>query len=275
MLRQGEGQGEPLVLLHGIPSSERIWNSVVPLVATHHDVIVPTLLGHNGGPVAKERPASIEHIINDMERQLDELALEKVHLAGNSLGGWIAIELARRGRALTVCAHSPSGTWDVDWEDVKRGAKKMSSAVRDTRRSRAVLPLLARSKRLRHLLLRDIAVHGERVGPAELLAIADDTIGCEIAEDLLSTLIEAQLAPLDPLPCPITLAWSGCDRLLPVDVFGARARELIPGARFIVLDDVGHVPMLDDPQLVAQTILTATAPSSHGNSAVAVPGPSS
>ena len=36
---------------------------------------------------------------------------------------------------------------------------------------------------------------------------------------------------------------------------GARARELVPGARFIVLDDVGHVPMLDDPELVARTIL--------------------
>jgi pimeloyl-ACP methyl ester carboxylesterase len=96
MLRQG--QGEPLVLLHGILCSERIWNGVVPLVATHHDVIVPTLLGHNGGPVATERPVSIEHIIDDMERQLDELGLGKVHLAGNSLGGWIAIELARRGR---------------------------------------------------------------------------------------------------------------------------------------------------------------------------------
>jgi pimeloyl-ACP methyl ester carboxylesterase len=269
MLRQG--QGEPLVLLHGILCSERIWNGVVPLVATHHDVIVPTELGHNGGPVAKERPVSIEHIIDDIERQLDELALEKVHFAGNSLGGWIAIELARRGRALTVCALSPAGTWDVDWEDVKRVTKKLSSSVRDTRRSRAMLPLLARSKRLRHLLLRDIAVHGERVGPAELLAIADDTIGCEIAEDI-STIAGAQIAPLDPPPCPITLAWSGCDRLLPVDVFGARARELIPGARWIVLDDVGHVPMLDDPQLVAQTILTATATSSHGNTAAASPG---
>jgi len=261
MLRQG--QGEPLVLLHGILGSERTWNSVVPLVATHHDVIVPNLLGHSGGATVKERPVSIEHIIDDVERQLDELALEKVHLAGNSLGGWVAIELARRGRALTVCALSPSGTWDVDWEDVKSASKKMSSAVRDTRRSRAMLPLLARSKRLRHWILRLSTVHGERVSPAELLAGADDVLGCEIGD--LSAIAGAQIAPLNPPPCPITLAWSGCDRLFPVDVYGARAREMIPGARWIVLEDVGHVPMRDDPQLVAQTILTAAAASPHDN----------
>jgi pimeloyl-ACP methyl ester carboxylesterase len=268
MLRQGEG--EPLVLLHGILCAERIWSRVVPLVATHHDVIVPTALGHHGGPLAKVRPASIEHVIDDMERQLDELGLGKVHLAGNSMGGWIAIELARRGRALTVCALSPAGTWDVDWDDTKRVSKALMTGVRDVRRSRAMLPLLARSKRLRHWALRRSAVHGERVSPAELLALADDIIGCEIAEDLLTT--DAQLAPLHPPPCPVTLAWSGQDRLFPVDPYGSHARELIPGASFIVLDDVGHVPMLDDPQLVAQTILAVTASSSHRDTADVSPG---
>jgi pimeloyl-ACP methyl ester carboxylesterase len=247
----------------------------VPLLATHHDVIVPTALGHHGGPPAKERPARIEHVIDDMERQLDELGLGQVHLAGNSMGGWIAIELARRGRALTVCALSPAGTWDVNWDDTKRVSKALMTGVRDVRRSRAMLPLLARSKRLRHWALRRSAVHGERVSPAELLALADDIIGCEVAEDLLAApahLAPAQLAPLDPPPCPITLAWSAQDRLFPVKVFGSRARELIPGARFIVLDDVGHVPMFDDPQLVAQTILAATAAGSHRNTAEVSPG---
>jgi pimeloyl-ACP methyl ester carboxylesterase len=57
---------------------------------------------------------------------------------------------------------------------------------------------------------------------------------------------------LDLPPCPITLAWCAQDRIFPVDVYGARARELVPGARFIVLDDVGHVPMFDDPKVVAR-----------------------
>jgi pimeloyl-ACP methyl ester carboxylesterase len=65
-------------------------------------------------------------------------------------------------------------------------------------------------------------------------------------------------------PRPITLAWSNQDSTFPVGVYGARAREMIPGARFIVLDDVGHVPMFGDPQLVADTISAATEAAAPG-----------
>ena len=258
MLRKGSG--EPLVLLHGIISGERVWSNVLPLLAPHHDVIVLTTLGHNGGPPVTIRPANLDHLIDDVERQLDELGVGKVHLAGNSLGGWIAIELARRGRARTVCALSPAGAWDHDWTDKQRVFKLLSDALRDARRLRGLAPLGANSKLVRRIALRHMAVHGERVSPAEFLAALDDTAGCVIAEDLLAD--GAQLEPLDPTPCPITLAWSARDQLFLVDVYGARARHLIPGARFVVLEDVGHVPMFDDPQLVAQTILATTRQSS-------------
>jgi pimeloyl-ACP methyl ester carboxylesterase len=128
--------------------------------------------------------------------------------------------------------------------------------VRDGRRSRTVLPLLVRDPRFRHWALRHTAAHGERVSGHELLDSVDDAIGCPIYRDLLDS--DECLARLDPPPCPITLAWCGQDRIFPVDVYGARARELVPGARFIVLDDVGHVPMFDDPKLVAETILAGT-----------------
>jgi pimeloyl-ACP methyl ester carboxylesterase len=255
MLR--EGTGAPLVLLHGILGSERMWEDVVPLLADRHEVIAPTLLGHRGGHAPSARPASVERLVEDVERVLAELGLGQVHVAGNSMGGWVALELARRGRALSVCALSPAGAWQAGTENARRRPEILLAAVRDTRRSRRLLPLLARSRGFRRWALRNTAAHGEQVSRARLLALADDVIGCEIAEDLL--LSSAQLAPLDPAPCPITLAWSARDRLFPVDQHGARARELIPEAQFLVLDGVGHVPMLDDPRLVARTILEATA----------------
>jgi pimeloyl-ACP methyl ester carboxylesterase len=254
--------------LHGILCGERVWGNVVALLAGHHDVSIPTMLGHNGGPPARLRPASIEHVVDDAERLLDELGLAKAHLAGNSMGGWVALELARRGRALTVCALSPAGMWGAD-----TGGQRVSvllRAMRDTRRSRGILPLAARSGRIRRWALRNNALHGERVSPAEFLALTGDVIGCQIGEDLLAS--DARLASLDPPPCPITLAWSGQDRIFPVEVYRSRARDLIPAANFIVLDGVGHVPMLDDPQLVAQTILAVTTTSPHHNTADAGPG---
>ena len=256
MLRQGDG--EPLVLFHGILCASRVWRHVVPPLAAHYEVIAPTELGHLGGEACAARPASFEDVVDDAERLLDELKLDKVHLAGNSLGGWISIELARRGRAKTVCALSPAGAWDRDWDDKNRLYSVLRVARRDARRSRRLLPLLSHSARFRRWALSEVAVHGDRVGRADYLDFADDAIGCSILEDIIADTAEAQLAPLEPPPCPITLAWSGEDRLFPVDVYGARAQEMIPGARLVVLDGVGHVPMYDDPKLVADTIRAAT-----------------
>jgi pimeloyl-ACP methyl ester carboxylesterase len=69
---------------------------------------------------------------------------------------------------------------------------------------------------------------------------------------------EEQIAPLDPLPCPITLAWSEKDAMLPVASYGPNARKRLPQATFEILPDVGHDPMMDDPSLVAHTILACT-----------------
>ena len=101
MLRQGDG--EPLVLLHGIFQADRVWRHVVPPLAEHYDVIAPMGFGH-GGRVPDKRPTTFEDWVDDSEQILDELGLDKPHLAGNSSGGWVALELARRGRAKTVCA---------------------------------------------------------------------------------------------------------------------------------------------------------------------------
>ena len=251
-----EGQGEPLVLLHGITCTEGIWRRVVPLVAPSHDTIALTALGHRGGPPAQARPARIEHLADDLERQLDELHLETAHIAGNSMGGWLALELARRGRARTVCALSPAGTWDATSEAHRRSREALRRTAADVRRARPWMPLLMRSGAARRFALRLNVVHGDRVARQELIALADDLLGCEVIDNLLDT--DEQLAPLDPPPCPITIAWSRRDRVLPLDRNGARARELVPGARFLVLEDVGHAAMLDDPGLVAATILATT-----------------
>ena len=234
-----------------------MWKHVVPLLAGRYDVIAPTMLGHRGGRPAGVRPARLQYIVEDAQRLLDELGLGQAHLAGNSLGGRVALELARLGRARTVCALSPSGTWQAGSEDHRRATESLRATVLAARRSRAVLGLPARSGRFRRWALRETAAHGERVSPAELLGLTDDLLGCTIVEDLFHE--AARLAPLDPPPCPIALAWAAEDRVFPLQINGVNARELIPGARWIVLDDVGHVPMLDDPQLVAQTILTAAA----------------
>jgi pimeloyl-ACP methyl ester carboxylesterase len=253
VLRQGDG--EPLVLFHGIFQSDRTWRPVIAPLAEQFDVIAPLGLGH-GGRVPDSHPVSFQDWVDDSERTLDELGLRKAHLAGSSSGGWIAIELARHGRAKTVCALSPAGAWDREWEDMTRVRDALRTAMSETRRSRRLLPLLCASGRFRRFMMSDVAVHGDRLSRAEAVDSAEDVLACEVMEDAIAD--PSQLQPLDPPPCPITLAWSAEDRLFPIDLYGARAREMIPGARFIVLDGVGHVPMFDDPGLTADTIAVAT-----------------
>jgi pimeloyl-ACP methyl ester carboxylesterase len=176
---------------------------------------------------------------------------------GNSLGGWVAIELARRGRALTVTAFSPAGTWTAGTTEQTRGARKIRRTLWAARLGRALpMRLVFRSASARRLTLRDAALHGDRLTPEQALETINDLLGCVVMEDVLTTTEE--LAPLVDLPCPMTLAWSGADALLPLEVNGAVARRRLPGARFVVLDGVGHVPMIDDPDLVVQAAMSTT-----------------
>lgn len=87
----------------------------------------------------------------------------------------------------------------------------------------------------------------------------DDIMGCSLnVDDVLGS--GEHLAPLDPLPCPVTIAWSGKDAIIPVPACDKIARERLPQATFTTLPDVGHLPMIDDADLVARTILAVTAP---------------
>jgi pimeloyl-ACP methyl ester carboxylesterase len=249
------------VLLHGVMGSERMWQDVAPLLAADHDVIAFTALGHAGGPPALQRPVRYRDVLDTAERQLDELSLDRAHLVGNSMGGWIALDLARRGRALSVCAISPAGMWPPG--GAPRSRARLRQGLRMGRITRPVLPILYRSARIRRFALRNIAANGASVPRDRTLELTDDMLGCRIAEDMLTT--DECFAPLDPAPCPITIAWCQLDRLFPETEFGARAKERVPCVRYVVLRDVGHVPMLDEPQLVAAVIresLDATITSS-------------
>jgi len=255
MLRQGNGP--PLVLFHGVLCSERVWDRVLPLVAPYHDTIALTALGHKGGNPPRTRPARFSHIVDDAQEALDRLGIAKAHLAGNSMGGWVALELARRGRAESVCALSPAGCWPADAGNAGDAGDRLRAAIRQARFGRFVLPLLARSGRFRRWAMRLNAAHGDRLTATEMVARADDLLQCVAGQDLLRT--DEALAPFLSLPCPVTLAWSERDRVLPMRSHGERAKTLMPGARFVVLSDVGHVPMFDAPDLVARTLLETTA----------------
>lgn len=250
----------PLVLLHGILMSGNGWQDVVPLLSDQHRVHTFTTAGHRGGSPAPPRPATVSDLVDDAERYLDAHGLERPHVVGLSLGGWMAIELARRGRAATVCAFAPAGFWSSGDSAQAHVLKQIHKFVAIGRVARPLRPMVAvamKSATVRRLGLRDAACHADRITTAQSVSAIDDIIGCTVdVDDFLGS--GEQIAPLDPLPCPVTIAWSGNDAIVPVPLCDPIARRRVPQALFTTLPGVGHVPMVDDPALVARTILTVT-----------------
>jgi pimeloyl-ACP methyl ester carboxylesterase len=257
------GSGPPLVLLHGLMMSWRAWSRVLPELSGRHTLYAPTLPGHRGGPRLRPgEPVDIETITDAVERLLDEEAIDTAHLAGNSLGGRITLELARRGRARSVVALSPAGAWRTtrDLDRLHAGVRVGVSMGR-SRVSRAYLHLPSS----RRMLLRTLCENGHRLSVAEARAILDDMAGCTAARGLLAAGGQDRgIAPIerrdtaDSRGTAITVAWGDHDRLIPFARYGAPMLERIPDAEYIPLPGAGHVPMLDDPAAVAATILAVS-----------------
>ena len=105
------GQGEPLVLLHPLGSSRAAWDAIVPALAERFDVIAVDLPGFGA---SAPLPAGIDRAQPSWPGRrgmLDDLRIDRPHLAGNSLGGWVAMELAKTRPVRSVTLLSPAGLW--------------------------------------------------------------------------------------------------------------------------------------------------------------------
>ncbi|MGA9356759.1 MAG: alpha/beta fold hydrolase [Mycobacterium sp.] len=162
--------------------SDSAWRDTIPLVAVHHEVFTPTAIGHRGGPPVQRRPVTIWDVIDAAERYLDEHGLERPHLAGNSMGGFVALELARRGRAQSVSAFSPAGLWSDALR--ARVIKRVRRATAMTRIARDIAPLVMKPPPLRPWAMRDLAWHGDRISAARAVEAANDRLACSIIDDV-------------------------------------------------------------------------------------------
>ena len=253
------GTGTPLLLLHGVSGIWRAWSPVLPYVEPHHDVIVPTLPGHAGGPPLDSRIApSVEALADGVEEELDRLGLRQVHIAGNSLGGWIGIELARRGRARSLVLFSPPGAWRSQ-RSIELRAAGVRRSVGALGRCSSRADAMAANALMRWLLLAGQVAHPNRVPPEALAAYIRANGAAPVVAPLLQAIPLQQVQPLPAVrDYPVRLVWGDRDRVLPFDGFGAPMLERLPGAELIRLKGVGHVPMSDDPVTVAKLILEVT-----------------
>jgi pimeloyl-ACP methyl ester carboxylesterase len=244
------GTGTPLLLLHGFTDTWRTWELVLPALERHREVLAPTLAGHTGGPPAE--PLTGTTLVEAVERLLDGSGLETVDVAGTSLGGYVALQLAARGRARSVVALAPAG----DEVAGREALAHLRSMRRVLERSAALADTVVATRGGRRAATRDLTVRFEHI-PAEL--IAHQLVGaarCPTALPLIER-GERDGWPLDAarVACPVRIVWGTGDRLLPWPRSAERWRRELPQADVVVLDGVGHCPQLDVPLEAAELIL--------------------
>jgi pimeloyl-ACP methyl ester carboxylesterase len=264
------GHGEPLVLVHGFTATWRCWLPVLAELVPRFEVIAPTLHGHDGGPpVPEDRAHSLSGAADHLERLLDSHGVGTAHFAGNSMGGALSLELAKRGRARSVIAISPGGGWAPGHaQEVERIIRLFKRNRAAAQASRRYAQKMFSRPRLRRLGFRDYMTRGHLMPGVEALRLAESSLRCDVVDDVYATMRDgtARVVDLDRISCPVLVLWGEYDRVLPLEHHARHFRDGIAGVEYRVLRGLGHVPMWDDPAHVAGAIGDfAAAATARGN----------
>lgn len=244
-----DGSGEPLVLIHGLGGSKRVWAPVISRLAAERDVIAVDLPGFGDSPVLAGGVApSAANLGAAVSEHCAVLGIERPHLAGNSLGGWAALEIAKVGGAATVCAISPAGLWR---DPLGPRAYDSHGAAR---RLRPLLAALISSKRIRDGLLRSTVARPHNLSRAEARTLINDWLGSTGYAAANAEMRSHVFEHPELVTVPTTIAWGTEDRL----VRAPKPERMPPGARYVELDGLGHTPTWDDPELIAELLLQAS-----------------
>jgi pimeloyl-ACP methyl ester carboxylesterase len=252
------GSGEPVLLLHPFLISQVVWQKVAPRLADtgRYEVFAPTMAGHNGGPRAGTWFLSSAVLADHVERQLDELGWDTAHIVGNSLGGWVAFELERRGRARTVTGIAPAGGW-TRWAPTKfEVIAKFVSGLPFLALARLAGTRALRLPFSRQLATLPISGTPDGVSDSELEAITDDAAHCPAYFQLMGkALLLPGLLELAQTAVPAHLVICGKDRVFPAPRSLRYYQAQLPaGTRVTELDGLGHIPMFEAPELVTEVI---------------------
>src|SRR3954454_2381491 len=272
MIRHRAGSGDPLLLLHGLGLTWRCWRPVLPDLERAHDVVAMDLPGFGAAPplprgrrppraapppLPPGRRPTVAALSDAIEAALDDAALESVHVAGNSLGGWMAVELARRGRARSVVALSPAGL-ELPPERLYVISLNQTMRLR-TMAAAPVAPVAVASRVARTALLAPMRSRPWRVSAgdaAEEVRAFGRSPGFQ--PTLHWTIAVAAPAGLDAVAVPVRICFGTRDVML-APLTAPRYATAIPGADLRPLHGCGHVPMADDPAGVAAAVTDVAA----------------
>ncbi|HZF43866.1 MAG TPA: alpha/beta fold hydrolase [Sphingomonadaceae bacterium] len=251
------GAGKPLLLVHGLGSSWKSWQLIVPALAADREVIAVDLPGHGATPAGADS-GTFEGQVRSLDAFLEEQKLVGVDMVGSSMGGRMVLELARRGRAGTVVSLDPGGFWQ-GWErDYVRTS--LGASIGLLRMIKPSLPALAANPASRAALLAQLSARpwalDARLVADELNAFASSTVAVSLTLNLTEG--PMQQGPAAPSARPLVIGWGRSDRLL-FPTQAARAVAAFPSASLHWFEGSGHFPMWDQPEETLRVIREAVA----------------
>ena len=249
------GTGRPLVLLHGLGGTWRAWKPLFPALTAECDLLALTLPGHLDAPALPAAVAPTVKALTDwLAAELDSAGFATAHIVGNSLGGWLALELARRGRARSVFALAPIGF--IQPGEGRRLVRRLRTGRAAASFLRPVAHRLAGYALGRRLMFRDVIFDGSALPADDARQWIDAFVACPAFDAILDAL-EAEPPP--PLPrdlgCPVRIVWPANDRMTPEQTFAGRFANALPTAARVHLPAAGHIPMAEAPERLAALIL--------------------
>jgi pimeloyl-ACP methyl ester carboxylesterase len=259
LVHDRRGTGEPIVLLHGLGSRRKAFAPVIDRLAGERELIAVDLPGFGE---SRPDPAGTKLTVGDhaarIEGFFEELALDRPHVAGNSLGGAVALELARRGAVRSVTVFSPIGFWGnagQAWcRNYLRAGFRLGQRMPKEPPSAAVDLFFARLTFFAPSFGKPF-----KAPASEVLSSRDDALAAPGYLDALDYGLDYRFEKATELGAiPITVAWGRRDGLLPYWTQARRARRLLPRARHMALHGCGHIPFYDDPELCTEVLRAGT-----------------
>lgn len=254
-----QGDGPPLLLLHGLGHRWQAWAPVLEPLSRVHDVIAIDLPGFGQSPRPPgDAPMDMAATMRRIPALLDQIGVARPHVAGNSLGGAVALEMAAAGLAVSATAFSPAGFFtQSEW---RRAVTRLGWLRAQAFLPAVALRLLLGTRAVRAASLGLVVAHPARLSTQRAVG---DALALRRGRGFWPVVVAGQGyrfcgSRLRARPeVPVTVAWGAADRILP-PWQAHRARAELPQAWHVLLPGCGHIPMTDDPALVASTILATT-----------------
>lgn len=242
-----------LLLLHGMGCGPWVWQGVQDALPDNLRTLPAIIAGHRGGTPLRISAgiSSSEQMVDDLEDQLDALGLGQVHIVGNSLGGWLALRLAERGRARSVLCLAPAGGWRAGSIGERLIVSRFVLGHRIARRLSRSPRLLTRAS-VRRAVMAPVVHDPTRVTFDQVHTFVSDMAECQALRDAIGDVAARRLRPIAGVGAPTTIVWCGADRVL--SGRWARGGFSHLAARTLELPNHGHLPMLDAPDAVAALI---------------------